>query len=77
MSRQCEHRCSSGLPHNVDSICLVIHVSIENPPITDIVDSGIIPLFVQFLTRDDQCTLQVTSSCILSTLMLLHYYCIV
>ena len=42
-----------------------VNICVEDPPIADIVVSGIIPLFVQFLTRDQQCTLQVISSYIL------------
>ena len=50
-----------------------MYIIVENPPITDIVECGIIPLFVQFLTRDHQCTLQVMSSyiqTIVTTLLL-------
>ena len=47
----------------------MVNICVEDPPITDIVDSGIIPLFVQFLTRDDQCTLQVISTNVIN-----YYY---
>ncbi|XP_065907211.1 importin subunit alpha-5-like [Dysidea avara] len=38
----------------------------ENPPIAEVVESGVIPLFVQFLGRDHQCTLQFESCWVLT-----------
>ena len=48
---------------------LFIIITVEDPPIGDIVESGVIPLFVQFLGRDHQCTLQVISSYIVHILI--------
>lgn len=37
-----------------------------NPPIDDVINTGIVPMFIQFLQREDSCALQV--SCITAAL---------
>lgn len=45
--------------HFLISLLLVI-ISLErNPPIEEVIQSGVVPLFVEFLSRDDYPQLQV------------------
>lgn len=45
--------------HFLISFVLVINLLERNPPIEEVIQSGVVPRFVEFLSRDDYPQLQV------------------
>ena len=61
-TKKCSTRKSTHILVHVYFFIIIQYVFfLGNPPIAEVVESGVVPLFVQFLGRDYQRTQQVTS----------------